>query len=610
MAGFAGLYTAAPRAADAPLGAMSEGIAGRCGHTGVGDPDGRAAGVLAGGPDQRERAAFAHVAPSGDWLLFSGHLSDPDALDDLLLRGGMTPEGPLAARLLQAYKCLGTDLVARLSGAFSLALYDAARRRVLLAVDPFGLSPLYYSRPMAHGTVFFGTDIAAFAPHPDFERALNPRALKPYLTLQYNPLPETFWSGVFRLDPGTYALLTEEGLETTRYFTPSFEPDDASLDAHVDRIRDAVEGAVDRLARVGSFGAHLSGGIDSGYVTALARPDVVFSVRYEGYHDRFNEADDAERLARAFGLSFHAAEVNAADYMAALPHVQTVFNEPNGNLSAVPLYLLNRLASSHVPHVFTGDGADELFGGYETYHMTRRQARYARLVPRRLREALARRVSPEAEPFTRGRLLRQAGLPLEAWYLGQSEVYAPEAVDRLLRPAYRVGPDARAVFAPAFAATADLDDVTRRQLLDLRFEMPGEMATKSERMSAAHNVTLLTPFLEPDVYRAARVLPPAHRVSDETTKLALRRAADNVLPTDRAQRRKLGFIVPFADYLRDDALAEPVLAILRDPLTDEFFDRARLLDAYAAHRAGRTRRHRHLYVALAFLCWYRCHFGD
>ena len=270
--------------------------------------------------------------------------------------------------LLQTYQIYGEKTASLLRGMFAFVIYDTKEHKIYGARDAFGIKPFYYAK--MRDTLLFGSEIKAFLPHPAFRKEVNKEALKMYLIFQYSPMKETIFRNVYKLEPGTYFTYDGAHFLTEQYFNASFRPQERTEAETADQIYKEVENSVKyhQIADV-EVGSFLSGGVDSSFIATLARPDKTYSVGFK--MDGFDESTDAKALCDILNIKNRRREITADEFFDALPAVQYQSDEPHANLSAVPLYFLSEMAAEDLKVVLSGEGADEFFGGYETYHSSR-----------------------------------------------------------------------------------------------------------------------------------------------------------------------------------------------------------------------------------------------
>ena len=508
--------------------------------------------------------------------------------------------------VLHGYMEWGPEVLQKMRGMFSFVIWDREKQELFGARDPFGIKPFYYAS--MGGLFFFGSECKSFLPHPGFKKELNPNALKLYLTFQYSALNESFFKNVYRLLPGHYLLHREGRTEFASYSTLTFEPENMPLEQRAEQIRQVVTESVKAHeisdVEVGSF---LSGGIDSSVIAALSRPDKTYSV---GFANRdFDETGEAQALCKELGLRNISKTISAEEFFDSLPAIQYFADEPNANLSTVPLYFLSRLAAQDVKVVLSGEGADELFGGYITYHTTKPFRAY-RKTPRVLRKAVAKCVSGLPRFHGQG-FLTKAAKGVDEYFVGQAFIFGNDEAERVLTPAYRSALTWHDVTEPYFAAVEDADDLTKMQYLDLHLWQPLDILRKADRMTMANALELRVPYLDREVWAVARAIPSSQKMRGKTmTKWPLRLAAVPMLPDDWIHRDKKGFPVPFIAWLREEKYYNWAKDLITRDYVAEFFDQSYLLELLDKHYTGQAKTHRKLYTVLSFLIWYQVYFPE
>ena len=504
---------------------------------------------------------------------------------------------------------------------FAFAIWNRKTRELFCARDFFGIKPFYYT--LADGPrgpqFVFASEIKCILEHPAYERALNEEALEQYLCFQFSALPETFFKGIFKLEPAHCLTVRADGTMTTRrYWRPTYNFDE-------DRSREDTVEAIDAAMResvryhnvadveVGSF---LSSGIDSSYMAAcLAKenPDIkTFTVGFAEYEGERDEISWARELADELHIENDSKHISEEEYWASLPRVQWHMDEPSADPSAVALYFVDQEAAKKVKAVLSGEGADEFFGGY-------------RIVPDAVRQPeaglgaegpVARRVEggPRARRARRelpGTCLRNArGLVLhERERRGVLAGGARASARRQARDGAARVASPQELIAPAYAEVAGLDDTTRMQYVDLFFWLVGDILLKTDKMSMAHSLESRVPFLDKRVFEVSATIPTRLKANGEQTKLTLREAAERAIPKDWAQKEKLGFPVPMVNWLRQDRYYEQVKEQFTSELAARFFDTDELVRLLDEHKAGADRS-RKIWIVSMFLLWYRIYFVD
>ena len=503
--------------------------------------------------------------------------------------------------LLHGWEQWGRELLPRLRGMFAFALWDRRAQVLFCARDMFGIKPLYYCR-CADGTLLFASEIKAFLDHPSFEKQLNTAQLPLYLSCQYSPGRDTFFAGVQKLLPGHFLEFSEGIVRTTRWVQPAFLPGDTppAPDELESVLRQSAEAHKIADVEVAGF---LSGGVDSAYLTALARPARTYTISYA--EPKYDESFPARALARNLGLRNRVRCISPGEFWDAVPAVQYHMDEPMADAAAVALYFLNREAARDVKVVLSGEGADELFGGYNIYRDPFTARWYNRLPPW-LRGGLGAAASL-LPPGPGVNFLVRRGLSLEERYFGPTALLTEREKRRLL-PGYEGDGDPVCLTESIWDMTEDQDPVTRMQQVDLQLWLAGDILLKADKMSMAHSLELRVPYLDKEVFALAAALPAAAKANARMTKIALRQAAARTLPPAAAARKKLGFPVPVRDWLRQEPYTSRVRAVFSRPAAGEFFN-VRLLHTMLNHHLHGGDCWRQIWCVYSFLIWYEQFFG-
>lgn len=503
--------------------------------------------------------------------------------------------------LLHGWEQWGRELLPRLRGMFAFALWDRRAQVLFCARDMFGIKPLYYCR-CADGTLLFASEIKAFLDHPSFEKQLNTAQLPLYLSCQYSPGRDTFFAGVQKLLPGHFLEFSEGIVRTTRWVQPAFLPGDTppAPDELEVVLRQSAEAHKIADVEVAGF---LSGGVDSAYLTALARPARTYTISYA--EPKYDESFPARALARNLGLRNRVRCISPGEFWDAVPAVQYHMDEPMADAAAVALYFLNREAARDVKVVLSGEGADELFGGYNIYRDPFTARWYNRLPPW-LRGGLGAAASL-LPPGPGVNFLVRRGLSLEERYFGPTALLTEREKRRLL-PGYEGDGDPVCLTESSWDMTEDQDPVTRMQQVDLQLWLAGDILLKADKMSMAHSLELRVPYLDKEVFALAAALPATAKANARMTKIALRQAAARTLPPSAAARKKLGFPVPVRDWLRQEPYTSRVRAVFSRPAAGEFFN-VRLLHTMLNHHLHGGDCWRQIWCVYSFLIWYEQFFG-
>ena len=541
-------------------------------------------------------------------LMFNGEIYNYPSLRRELLEAGHTFVTETDSEVLvHGFEEWGEALLPRLRGMFAFAIWNVEEQTLFLARDYFGIKPLHYTL-LPDGRFFYASEIKSLLAHPDFVREFNDSALDHYLSFQYSVPRETFFKNVYCLPPAHYLWFRDGQVTEHRYWEPRFEPDEGmTLDQAVVSIDNAFTDSVEahRISDV-EVGCFLSGGVDSSFVASYFGGQKAFTVGFDnGSH--YNECQYAAELAQEIGIDHYTHLIGEEEYWASLPDVQYHLDQPLADPSCVTLYFVSKLAAEHVKVVLSGEGADELFGGYRIYHEPTSLAGYQKL-PRFLRRAAAAVVSALPFDFKGKSFLIRGSKTLEERFIGNAYMFNQKEKSRLLKTIPATDP--REQTAEYYRRCAGQDDVTRMQYLDINRWMVGDILLKADRMSMAHSLELRVPFLDKEVFAVASRIPARHRVAAGTTKYAMRLAAKRHLPEASTSRPKLGFPVPVRVWLRQEPYYNRVKEAFLSPAAEKFFNTAELLRFLDQHYAGKKDNSRKIWTIYSFLIWYEVYFGE
>ena len=538
-------------------------------------------------------------------LVFNGEIYNYQELrEDLIKKGHIFTTETDSEVLIHLYEDCKTEMVKKLRGMFAFAIWDKNEKTLFAARDHFGIKPFYYTQVEKDGqqSLIFGSEIKSLLMHPNFKKEVNKHALKPYLTFQYSVLDETFFKGVFKLKPGHFMVYKDGKVRVEKYWDVEFNQENIDLKESVNRIKDAVSESVEAHSHsevpLGSF---LSGGVDSSYIAKCLMPQKTFSVGFE--QENFDESDLAKDLSDILGIENVRKTITADECFEMLPTIQYHMDEPQSNPSSVPLYFLSKLAREHVTVVLSGEGADEIFGGYEWYDDDEKLKKYKKL-PAFIRKPVAK--VAQKMPYFKGRTtLIRGGAPVEDYFIGQAQIFEErEAVDILKAP-YKKSPSVREITKPVYDKVKNQDDVTKKQYLDLKLWLTGDILLKADKMSMAHSIELRVPFLDKEVMKVGESIPTEYKVNDENTKVALRYAAKEVLPEEWAKRQKKGFPVPIRFWFKEQKYYDMVKETFTSDYAGEFFDTEKIVKLLDDHFHDRCNNARKIYTIYVFLVWYK-----
>ena len=456
----------------------------------------------------------------------------------------------------------------------------------------------------------------SFCTHSDTEVLVNTlqqygeKALEQYLSFQYSPLEETFFKGIYKLMPGHMLLYKNGSYEIKTYFKPKLTPGQwnhktnmAQLRSQLSEIlKDSVKHHMLSDVEVGAF---LSGGVDSGYLASSSGADQAFTVGFdEG--DRYSEVNKAAKVAEKAGLKHHVKIISKQEFWDALPDVMYHMDEPLADASAVALYFLSKEAAGHVKVVLSGEGADELFGGYNIYREPESLKKIA-WIPFGVRRVIGKLAAKLPDVKGRDFLIR-AGMKVEERFIGNAYIYREKEKAQILKNKV-TGPSTQEYLRPFFEELesenrGSLQDMEKMQSVDLSYWLPGDILQKADKMSMAHSLEVRVPFLDKEVFDFAAKLPKEAKIAAGTTKYIFRKAVSEFLPQETDERRKLGFPIPIRVWLRQDDWYQMVKELFTSKEAEEFFHTEELLQLLKDHKEKKADNSRKIWTVLSFLIWY------
>jgi len=531
-------------------------------------------------------------------MVFNGEIYNYKLLRaELLQKGHIFKSDTDSETILHLYEEEGEECVKRLRGMFAFCLYDKKKNQFFGARDRFGIKPLFYTETAE--LFALASEAKAFTRLPGFTARVNKGALPHYLTFQYVPEPETMFADVYKIPPAHTFTWRENVLKLKRYWRAEFKPSAAlSWGDVLEGTRSVMRQSVKLHTQADvPWGAFLSGGIDSTVIVALLRelgPVSTFSV---GYEDKgYSELTEAEESARFLETDHHQYLIPPGEFWEHLPRLVWHFDEPVADPAAIALYFVARMAKQKITVTLSGEGADEVFGGYGIYREPMSLQPLSRL-PKPLLQA-AHRLMPSFLPGKN--YLRRAKTPLEERYFGNALIFSEEEKIKLLKNKHF--PPPTVITAPLFKEAAAYDDVQKMQYIDIHTWMTGDILVKADKMTMANSLELRVPYLDHHVFEFAATIPTKYKISGRLTKIALRQAFADIVPPAAANRPKRGFPVPTRVWLRGP-LGTEVAALLADPALDEFFERTQIQKLIADHRENRADNSRKIWTLVIFALW-------
>jgi asparagine synthase (glutamine-hydrolysing) len=541
-------------------------------------------------------------------LTFNGEIYNyKDLRKELIAKGHKFYTDTDSEVLVHGFEEWKEDMLPKLRGMFGFAIYNTKDNSLFIARDFFGIKPMHYTQ--IGNDFVYASEIKSILEYPKFEKKFNRKALDSYLSFQYAVPPETFFEGVYCLMPGHYLWYKDGEVETTRYFEARFNPDEEMTEEEaVDRIEKVFENSVNahKIADV-EVGCFLSSGVDSSYVSTYFADQKTFTVGFD-FGEKYNEISWAKNLSEKIGVEHHTHLISSEEFWDAVPTVQYHMDQPLADPSCIALYFVSRLASHYVKVVLSGEGADELFGGYTCYNDPRVFKIYQTIVPHCIRKAI--RAICRKLPDIKGRdYLIRACDKLEERYIGNAFMYDYKQKQELLKdPSIATRP--QDLTRKYYYRCRKYDDVTKMQYLDINMWMVGDILLKADRMSMANSLELRVPFLDKEVFKVASSLPTKLRCNKHNTKYAMRKAAVHHMPEATAEKEKLGFPVPTRVWLRDEKYYNVVKTKFKGKTAEKFFNTDVLVSWLDSHFSGKEDNSRRVWTIYVFLVWYDIYFDE
>ena len=538
-------------------------------------------------------------------LLFNGEIYNYQELREELIKAGhVFTTKTDSETILHGYEEYGKKILDRLRGMFAFIIWNKNTKELFGARDIFGIKPFYYYKK---GKEFmFGSEIKSFLSHPNFEKELDEDMIPLYLSYEYSPDERTIFKNVFKL-PGAHCFTYKNGeLKVERYYKIEYKiEDDKSLEYWEDAITKEFTESVSmhQIADV-EVGCFLSSGVDSSYVVKEISKGTkkvkTFSVGYE--EEKYSELPYAQDFSNVIGVPNIANKVSADEFFDAVPEIQYYMDEPLPNPSEIPLYFLAKNARRYVKVVLSGEGADELFGGYPMYLAGGHFDHYSHKVPRPVRKVLGT-VAKHCPNFKgKNFLVRGAMEPYQRFMRANYVFQSAERQKFLRRPIASKVPEEYSKCY--FNEVSNLDEPTQLQYVDMHTWMIYDILLKADRMSMANSLELRVPFLDKKMLELSTRIPSRYRAANETTKIALRGAAIKQLPERTANKKKLGFPVPLNDWLREDKYYNKVKAAFQSDIAEKFFVTSELMKLLDDHKSGKALNMQKIWSFYTFILWY------
>lgn len=537
------------------------------------------------------------------WIVFNGEIYNYVELRNELQKTGVEFTTSSDTEVILAlYSREREKAVYQLRGMFAFVIWDKENKELFAARDMFGIKPFFYLEE--DDRVYFSSEKKSFL-HEKQRDSVNQEALHHYLTYQYVPEPLTMSDGIKKLEPGHF-LRKKIGqpIKIKKYYDVHFNPFIQPTEQLTKQVRDTLRDSVKIHMRSDvPVGAFLSGGIDSTSIVAFAKefnPDIkTFTVGFE--REGYSEIDLAKDTADQLGVDNTHYIVSPQEFIEELPKIIWHMDDPVADPSAVPLYFVAKEASKHVKVVLSGEGADELFGGYNIYREPQ-SLKWFSYLPQEGKQLL-RSLANRLPDGLKGKSFIERGCtPIQERYFGNAKIYT-EAEKRVLLKKYHPELNYQRVTNSLYEKAKHYHDVHKMQYVDMFTWLRGDILVKADRMTMAHSLELRVPFLDKEVFKVASTIDPSLSVSNQTTKYILRKAVDGIIPDNALNRKKLGFPVPIRHWLRNE-LYDWAIQLIRSSKTEYLFHKENILKQLEDHRKGKYDFSRKLWVILVFMVWH------
>ena len=537
-------------------------------------------------------------------IVFNGEIYNYVELrEELKQKGHVFKTSSDTEVLVHGYEQWHHELTKKLRGMYAFAIWDKNNKELYLARDEWGIKPLYYYQN--DGTFMFASEIKAFLDHPDFKKEFNDKILSAYLCFNSTPTTETFFKGVFRVEPGHQLIYKNGELTIEKFFELEFKETAKDMDTIVKEISEAMQDSVKyhEIADV-EVGSFLSSGIDSSYLVSLARPDKTYTVGYD--NPKYDEISYAKDLTSKLGITNISKKITKEEYIKEFPKIIYHMDEPLADPSAIALYFVAQIASKDVKVVLSGEGADELFGGYNTYREEIDQSWYMK-IPYFIRHAAScvAGLFPEVKGFN---FIWRRGQKLENYNIGLGRVFRDEEAMKIVKCPNQI--HTKDIVAPFYKTYEKNSNLVKRQAIDFYFWLVRDFLHAVDRNTMMFGLEARTPFLDKKVYEVARQLPVSAKINKLTTKPALREAAKKVIPNEAYKKKKLGFPVPLREWIREEDLYQEIKNKFNTAIADKFFDTKKINKLLEEHKSGKKDCYKKVWTIYTFIVWYQQYFEE
>ena len=503
---------------------------------------------------------------------YRGHIRNWEALcDELDIDKSLSREEREKEILIKAYEKWDKNMADHMHGMFAFALWNEAEQKLFCLRDHFGTKPFYYYQT-ADGKLLYGTTIREIIEQDGFKKELNEELLQIYMSLTYTAGEDTFFKGLKKLLPGRHLTWQNGEITIERYWKPEFKPDETkTLDEWADEIHETVKQMMVEVKTDDETAeSFLSGGVDSSYVLAMSDAEMTNSCGYDD--ERFDESGLAKQTADILGCGNSRCLVTPEDYFGIVPYVMYNMEQPLGDASAIAFALGCRATAQHTKLCYSGEGADEFFGGYNMY---RNAERY--------------------------------GDNLKTFYVGNTNIMKEEEKQKILK---HYNPDVLPInlVKGIYEENEGLDPLSKMSDVDIQIWLEGDIYLNVDKMSHAAGLEVRMPLTDRRVFDIASRMPSKYKVNEEQNKVAFRTAASKVLPEEIAFRKKLGFIVPIRIWLADERYNQDVQRLFNSDIAEKFFNVDAIHAIFDEYIGGNSDNWRKIWTIYTFLVWYEEYF--
>lgn len=519
----------------------------------------------------------------------------------LIVDGRFVGDNSVYEDFLKDFKNKGIEAIEQLNGSFSFVLFDKEEDELYLVADPFATKPIFYSK--AEDFFAFSSKIQDLLRENLIERNFNQSLLGLTLSLQYTPGSETFFKGTYLIEPGQFLKYSFKSytLESEIYTQYEFHPMNEHDEDLEEELYNLLKKSIEERKERGTIASFLSSGIDSSFITKILMPDKTFTAAFDHNEGIFDEASTAVELSDMLGIDCEVVDINGSMVYEYLPEIQRAFDTPFGNLSALPLFFLNRAAQDQVDQVFTGEGADEFFGGYDSYLVSKKQE-ILKKTPHFLKKTLISSSRIFSKSFSEK--LINTWLPVEETFMGETKIFNHEELKRILNTPYKDYKDIREYVNPIYQRFKNATDLQKKMMVNMEIFMVYDILRKADRMNRPFDVSAEMPFYDRDIINFSKKLTDDQKINHNTSKVLLRRTAISHLPDKWVKKRKLGFPVPLRYWIKEEKFYNGIYNAFTSNTAKKFFDQDYIIGLLTDHKEDRALNHRKIYNIYAFLIWY------